>query len=150
MFPSSVKDISGCSFVLDGFKREHFGVKQTTGTYTCNEIWIEHSRVNIVAYRPAAMQRLRDGQISQSRVWATARLLPLLGSKFLIMKQLDYSNRSCMFHMWSMSRCYKQGRRSLESQYCTAVSGERNWAGGSRITIVGAVIRKLLITGWEH
>jgi hypothetical protein len=32
----------------------------------------------------------------------------LLGSRSLIMQQLDYDNRRAVFSTWSVQRCYKQ------------------------------------------
>jgi hypothetical protein len=40
---------------------------------------------------------------------------PLLGSRFLIMQQLDYNNGKSVFSMWSVPRCYKRGTRSVVS-----------------------------------
>jgi hypothetical protein len=36
-------------------------------------------------------------------------MFPMLGSRFLIMQQLDYNNGRSMFSKWSLPRCYKQG-----------------------------------------
>jgi hypothetical protein len=36
---------------------------------------------------------------------------PLLGSSFLIMQPLDYNNRTDVFSIWSVPKCYKQGTR---------------------------------------
>jgi hypothetical protein len=35
----------------------------------------------------------------------------LLGSRVLIMQQLDYKNGRALFSVWSVPRCYKQGTR---------------------------------------
>jgi hypothetical protein len=32
---------------------------------------------------------------------------PLLGSRFLIMQQIDYNNGRAVFSTWAMLRCYK-------------------------------------------
>jgi hypothetical protein len=47
----------------------------------------------------------------------SVNMFPFLGSRSLIMKQLDYSNRRAVFPMWSMPRCYwyKQGTISVDS-----------------------------------
>jgi hypothetical protein len=45
----------------------------------------------------------------------TTEQRPLLGSRFLILQQLDYTNGRTVFSMWSMSRCYKQGTKLVDS-----------------------------------
>jgi hypothetical protein len=47
--------------------------------------------------------------------------------------------------MWPVLRCYKQIEGQF-SQFCTGVSEEKTSAGGREIAIVGAVIRKHLVT----
>jgi hypothetical protein len=59
-------------------------------------------------------------------------------------------NRKAVFSMWSMPRCYKQGKRLELSQFCRGVGEERAWAGGRGIAIVGDVTRKRLVQDWEH
>jgi hypothetical protein len=72
---------------------------------------------------------------------------PLLGSRFLIMQQLDHNNGKIVFSLWSVPRCYTQGA-GLDS----VDSSERESVkiglqpGGRGIGIVGAVTRKRLIT----
>jgi hypothetical protein len=39
---------------------------------------------------------------------SSVKMLPLLGSRFLIMQQLDYNNRRSVFFMWSVVRGCKQ------------------------------------------
>jgi hypothetical protein len=39
---------------------------------------------------------------------------------------------------------------SVESEFCTGVCEERTWARGRGIATVGAIIRKCLVTDWEH
>jgi hypothetical protein len=41
--------------------------------------------------------------------------LPFLGSRFLIMQQLDYNNGRDVFSISSVPICYKEGTRSFDS-----------------------------------
>jgi hypothetical protein len=59
------------------------------------------------------------------------------------MQQLDYNNGRAVFSTWSVPRCYKQGMKSVESEFCTGVFEERTWAGGRGIATVGAVTGKV-------
>jgi hypothetical protein len=42
---------------------------------------------------------------------------PLLGSRFLIMKQLDYSDQRAAFSMWTVPKCCRQGTVLELSQF---------------------------------
>jgi hypothetical protein len=50
---------------------------------------------------------------------------PLLGSRLLIMQQLDYNNGRAVFSTLSVPRCYNQGTRLELSQLCAGVCEER-------------------------
>jgi hypothetical protein len=74
----------------------------------------------------------------------SVNMSPFLGSRFLIMQQLDYNNGRGVFTMWSVPR-YKEGTRLVLSSVWESV--KRGLQPGSRgITIVGAVIRKRVVT----
>jgi hypothetical protein len=50
----------------------------------------------------------------------------LLGSRFLVIQQLDYNNGSGAFSMWSMPKGYKgKGARLQLSRFCMEVCEER-------------------------
>jgi hypothetical protein len=46
---------------------------------------------------------------------------PLLGSRFLIMEELDFNNGRVVFCTWSMPRHYKQRTRSVVSSVLQSV-----------------------------
>jgi hypothetical protein len=50
--------------------------------------------------------------------------VPMLGTRFLIMQWLDCNNGRAVFSMWSVLRCYKQGTRSVDGQFCMGVCEE--------------------------
>jgi hypothetical protein len=45
----------------------------------------------------------------------TTKQCPLLGSRFLIMQQLDYNKRRTVFSTWSVSRGYTPGPKLVDS-----------------------------------
>jgi hypothetical protein len=72
------------------------------------------------------MQRPRDGRIYQGVSG------PRLGKHFPAARQqtlnnatVRHNNRRAAFSMWSMLRCYKQGTRSFDIQFCTEVCEDR-------------------------
>jgi hypothetical protein len=75
-------------------------------------------------------------------------MFPMLGSRLLIMQQLDYNNGTAVFSTWSVSRSYKRDEVSslVESEFCKGVCEEITRAGGRGIAIVGAVTGKRLVT----
>jgi hypothetical protein len=87
--------------------------------------------INIVAYRSIAKQWLCKQWPFLGNSWVNT--FPLLGSRFLIMQQLDYNNGNEVFSMWSVLRCYKHGTKwRLFSFTCwgpifTASHMELNW-----------------------
>jgi hypothetical protein len=77
--------------------------------------------IHAVAYRSVAKQWLckqrpflGNGSVNTFR---------LLGSRFLIMQQLDYNNGTGMFSMWSVPRCCKQrAKLSVELSFVRGAS----------------------------
>jgi hypothetical protein len=86
---------------------------------------------NTVAYRVNAKQRLflhnssvnLDGKQQLFLRNSPVNMFPLLGSRFLIMQQLDYNNENGVSTS-SVPRWYKQGTKSVESEFCTGGCGE--------------------------
>jgi hypothetical protein len=60
------------------------------------------------------------------------------------MQQLNYKNGKAAFSTWSVPRCYKRRTRSIDSLRESLKRGPE--PGGGGIAIVGAVIRKRLVT----
>jgi hypothetical protein len=69
---------------------------------------------------------------------------PLLGSSFLIMQQLTYSNGRAVLSVWSAPSYYRQGASLVLSSVRECV--KRGLAGGKVTAIVGAVSKKRLGT----
>jgi hypothetical protein len=130
------------------------------------EIRTEHrTSMSLERYRYAnPLRRMYYSGYSKIVLWPTNPLLsddcaqrpflsngsvntfPLLGIRFLTMLQLHQNNGRAVFPRWSVPTCYKQGTKLVNNQFCTGVCEERTWAGGRRMTIVGAVTRKRLVT----
>jgi hypothetical protein len=68
--------------------------------------------INIVAYRPVAKQWLCKQRPFLGN--GSVNTFPLLGSRFLIMQQLDYNNGNGVFSMWIVPKCYKQWTSLVE------------------------------------
>jgi hypothetical protein len=60
----------------------------------------------------------------------------LLGSRFLIMQQLDYNNGNGMFSVWSMLKYYTQGAKDSWELSSVQETVKRGLAGGRRISDV--------------
>jgi hypothetical protein len=55
-----------------------------------------------------------------------------------------------VFSMWSVPRCYRQGAKSVESQFCTGGCEERTWAREAvEFPILEAVARERLVKTWQ-
>jgi hypothetical protein len=74
-------------------------------------IVLQGTTVHTVAYRPVAKQWLYEQRPFLGN--GSVNTFPLLNSRSLIMQQLDYNNSRTVFSMWSVSRCYRQGARSV-------------------------------------
>jgi hypothetical protein len=64
-----------------------------------------------VACRPVAKRWLRKQQPFLGN--GSVNTFPLLGSRFLIMQQLDYNSGRAVFSTWSVPRSYEQGTKSV-------------------------------------
>jgi hypothetical protein len=73
----------------------------------------------IVAYRPVAKRWLCKRRPFLGNI--SVNTFPLLGSRFLIMQQLNATNSRTVFSMWSMPRCYKQGTKLVDRSVWEAV-----------------------------
>jgi hypothetical protein len=81
--------------------------------------------INILAYRPLA-----ERQLCKQRPFlgnGSVNSFPLLGSRFLIMQQLDYNNGNGVFLRVPLRDVYKQGTKSIVREFCTGVREERTW-----------------------
>jgi hypothetical protein len=78
-----------------------------------------------VAYRP-----FQSGDCKQRPFLGlgSVNTFTLLGRRFLIIQQLDYNSGDTVFSMWSVPRCYKQGTKLIERQFCTGGCEDRSWA----------------------
>jgi hypothetical protein len=79
----------------------------------------------IVAYRHVDKQLFcKTGAVSGPRL---SKHFPVAGQQILIMQQLEYNNGNGVFSMRSVSRCYKQGTKIIESlvEFCMEGCGER-------------------------
>jgi hypothetical protein len=81
-----------------------------------------------------------SGQRLGKHVPAKQTQRPLLGSRFLIMQQLDYNNGKDVFSAWSVPRCYKRDkvrakfssvRQSEEKSQWELVATVLSWKSGS-------------------
>jgi hypothetical protein len=74
--------------------------------------------VDTVACRVVVMQRSRDRRRPQGPFLGNSSVnnIPLLGSRFSIIQQLDCNNGRAVFSTCSVPKCYKQGTRLEISQ----------------------------------
>jgi hypothetical protein len=120
---------------------EFFQYRLWYKTFISNCIFFRHVRLQlimidfIVSYRPTDMRWLCKQRPFLGNGWVN--IFPLLGSRFLIMQQLDYNSGRAVYSMWSVPRCYSE---------------ERTRNGGRRITTVRSCCQRSVgvnTAGWK-
>jgi hypothetical protein len=75
-------------------------------------------------------------------------MFPLLGSRFLIMQQLDYSDGGAVFYVWSLPRCYNREVWSLVSNHLIVSSVRESVKGRLGPTVEESPLLEAVAREW--
>jgi hypothetical protein len=138
--------------------------KFITGSAECRDTfafwarWMRLGSSSLSSWRSSLMSWRMDtllcgDSLNNDRWYAVVRV-PVARQQILSNAIVEYSNGRAVFSAWSMPTGYKRDEVwcwvQLRIEFCTGVCKERTSVGSRGITIVGAVARIHLVTGWEQ